>query len=77
MKELRAFDIADCLDSEEVIAEYSNAALEDPNPEVFLSAVADVAKAKGMTRCRWTRDLDGRASTRHCRPEQSRGTTPC
>jgi len=25
------------------------AALEDPNPEVFLAAVADVAKARGMT----------------------------
>lgn len=43
------FDIADYLDNEEVVAEYLTAALDDPNPEVFLAAVADVAKARGMT----------------------------
>lgn len=36
------------LDNEEVIAEYLAAALEDPNPNVFLRAVADVAKARGI-----------------------------
>jgi probable addiction module antidote protein len=36
------------LDNEEVIAEYLAAALEDPNPSVFLRAVADVAKARGI-----------------------------
>jgi probable addiction module antidote protein len=49
MKSLKSFDIADYLDSEEVISEYLTAALEDPNPDVFLMAVADVAKAKGMS----------------------------
>jgi len=46
---LRAFDAADYLDSDAVIAEYLNAALEDENPDVFLQAIADVAKARGMT----------------------------
>jgi probable addiction module antidote protein len=46
---LAKFDAADYLDNEEVIAEYLTAALDDPNPEVFLAAVADVAKARGMT----------------------------
>jgi probable addiction module antidote protein len=36
-------------DSEEMIAEYLSAALEDENPDVFLAAVSDVAKARGMT----------------------------
>ena len=49
MKKMAAFDIADYLDSDEVIAEFLSAALEDPDPDVFLMAVADVAKAKGMT----------------------------
>lgn len=49
MTTLAKFEAADYLDNEEVIAEYLTAALEDPNPEVFLSAVADVAKARGMT----------------------------
>ncbi len=44
-----AFDIADYLGNDEVIAEYLTAALGDPNPDVFLMAVADVAKASGMT----------------------------
>lgn len=49
MKNLKAFDAADYLDNDTVIAEYLNAALEDENPDVFLHAIADVAKAKGMT----------------------------
>jgi probable addiction module antidote protein len=48
-KKIRAFDAADYLDSDAVIAEYLNAALEDENPDVFLQAIADVAKARGMT----------------------------
>jgi probable addiction module antidote protein len=47
--ELAPFDASDYLDSEEVIAEYLAAALEDTDPEAFLAAVCDVAKARGMT----------------------------
>jgi probable addiction module antidote protein len=49
MSGLKQFDAADYLDSEEMIAEYLSAALEDKNPDVFLAAVSDVAKARGMT----------------------------
>lgn len=42
------FDAADYLDDEETIAEYLTAALEDPNPDLFLTAVKDVARARGM-----------------------------
>jgi len=31
-----------------MIAEYLAAAMEDPNPDVFLVALADVAKARGI-----------------------------
>jgi len=48
-KYLAVFDAADYLDNETVIAEYLNAALEDENPDVFLRAIADVAKARGMS----------------------------
>ena len=47
---VKAFDAADYLDNEHVIAEYLNAALEDENPDVFLKAISDVAKARGMTK---------------------------
>ena len=43
------FDAADYLTSEATIAEYLTAALEDPNPDMFLVAVRDVARARGMT----------------------------
>lgn len=42
------FDAADYLDNDAVIAEYLSAAVEDPNPDVFLAALGDVAKARGM-----------------------------
>ena len=45
---LAPFDVSRHLNSEAVIAEYLAAALEDPNPDVFLRAVANVAKARGM-----------------------------
>ena len=42
------FDVTDHLDNEEVIAEYLTAAMEDPDPNVFLAALGHVAKARGM-----------------------------
>jgi probable addiction module antidote protein len=45
---LAPFDASDYLDNEETIAEYLKAALEDPDPDAFLAAVHDVAKARGM-----------------------------
>ena len=48
MKKAVVFDAADYLDSEEVIAEYLNVALASEHPDVFLQAIADVAKARGM-----------------------------
>jgi probable addiction module antidote protein len=49
MDNFQKFDAADYLDSEETIAEYLTAALEDENPDVFLTALGDVAKARGMS----------------------------
>jgi probable addiction module antidote protein len=49
MDGFQRFDAAYYLDSEETIAEYLTAALEDENPDVFLAALSDVAKARGMS----------------------------
>lgn len=49
MTKFRPFDAVDYLDDEEAIAEYITAALEDPDPDVFLAAVRDVARARGIT----------------------------
>jgi len=42
------FDATDYLDNDLVIAEYLSAAVEDADPNVFLAALGDVAKARGM-----------------------------
>ncbi|WP_405230606.1 MULTISPECIES: addiction module antidote protein [Lentisalinibacter] len=49
MVKVTEFDASAFLDDDEVIAEYLTAALEDENPDVFLAAVGNVAKARGMT----------------------------
>ncbi|MCJ2130537.1 addiction module antidote protein [Methylobacterium sp. E-045] len=49
MTEFTPFDASEYLGTDEAIAEYLAAALEDPDPQVFLAALGDVAKARGMT----------------------------
>jgi probable addiction module antidote protein len=44
------FDATDYLGSEEMIAAYLNAAIEENDPELLLAAIADVAKARGITK---------------------------
>ncbi len=44
----KVFDAAAYLDNDAVIAEYLSAAAGDPNPNVFVAALGDVAKARGM-----------------------------
>ncbi len=46
---IREYDSVNYLDSEEMIAEYLSACLEDSNPDLFLVALGNVAKARGMT----------------------------
>ena len=46
---LQWFDASKYLDSDEMIAEYLTAALEEDDPELLLLALSDVARAKGMT----------------------------
>jgi probable addiction module antidote protein len=42
------FDAASYLDSEEMIAEYLNQALASGDTDLLLTAIGDVAKARGM-----------------------------
>ncbi|MBA8880905.1 addiction module antidote protein [Phyllobacterium myrsinacearum] len=50
MKGYTKFDASEFLDSEEMIAEYLAAALEDGNPDLFIAAFGDIAKARGMAK---------------------------
>ena len=49
MGKISELDASEFLDNEVLIAEYLTAALEDENPDVFLAAVGNVAKARGMS----------------------------
>jgi probable addiction module antidote protein len=49
MTNFSPFDSADYLTDEETIAEYLSASLEDSNPDMFLTAVKNVARARGIT----------------------------
>jgi probable addiction module antidote protein len=49
MVRVTEFDASAYLGDDEVVAEYLTAALEDPNPDVFLLAIGNVAKARGMS----------------------------
>ncbi|MBE0424685.1 MAG: putative addiction module antidote protein [Lutibacter sp.] len=48
--ETSKFDIADYLDSNEMIAEYLNAVLEEGDDNEIVTALGHVAKAIGMTK---------------------------
>jgi len=45
----KTFDVAEFLEDEETVAKYLTMALEDPNPEMLLLAVRNIARARGMT----------------------------
>jgi probable addiction module antidote protein len=47
--ELRTFDAAEYLDSDEAIAEYLTAVLEENEPELLAAALGDIARARGMS----------------------------
>jgi probable addiction module antidote protein len=48
MARITKFDAVQYLDSDEMMTAYLEAAMEDQNPDVFLAALADVAKARGI-----------------------------
>lgn len=43
------WDVTEHLDSEEAITAYLDAVFEDGDPELIKAAIADVARARGMT----------------------------
>jgi len=50
MNKTTEFDPASYLDSDQVIAEYLNLALASGDTDLLLSAIGDVAKARGMAK---------------------------
>jgi DNA-binding phage protein len=48
IKDLSKFDAVDYLKTEKDIAAYLSAVLEDGDPALFVAAIGDIARAKGM-----------------------------
>ena len=74
---LSEFDPSAYLDNDEVIAEYLTAALEDGNPDVFLSAIGNVAKARGMSAIAESTGLGRESLLRLSRRALNLATTQC
>ncbi|SCX31569.1 addiction module antidote protein [Agrobacterium rosae] len=50
MTEFSKFDASEYLDNEETMMEYLTVAMEDENPDVFITALGLVAKARGIAK---------------------------
>ncbi len=48
ISELSKFDVVDYLKTDKDMAQYLNAILEDGDPALFIAAIGDIARAKGM-----------------------------
>ena len=61
MKKLKAYDSADYLTNDETIVEYLSAALQLPDPDMFLTAVKNVERTRHGAACQgyraWARKL--------------------
>ena len=62
------YDAAEFLDSEETIAEYLSISLEDPDPDIFLKALRNVLRAKGVANIARETGLAREALYRTCQP---------
>ncbi len=49
VERMTKFDVSDYLTDEETIAEYLNAVIAEGDQDLLLSAIGDIAKARGMT----------------------------
>lgn len=49
-RKTRLWEAADLLETEENVAAYLDAVLDEGDPSAFVAALGDIARAKGMTR---------------------------
>ncbi len=66
--EVGVYDAAEFLDSDEAIAGYLAISLEDPDPDVFLKALGNALRAKGVANIAKETGLAREALYRTCRP---------
>ena len=69
ISDLPAFDAAQYLDSEEAIAEYLSAMLEENQPGLLAAALGDIARARGMSEIARASGLSREALYKALRPD--------
>jgi probable addiction module antidote protein len=62
------YDAAELLDSNELMAGYLARSLEDPDPDIFLEALGDVLRAKGIAHAAKMTGLAPEVLRRTCQP---------
>ena len=66
--EVMPWDAAKYLDSDEMISGYLSLSLEDPDPDIFLKALGNVLRAKGVANVAKETGLAREALYRTCQP---------
>jgi probable addiction module antidote protein len=66
---LKPFDPAKYLDSDEAVAEYLTAIIEDHDPALLAAALGDIARARGMTEIARASGLTREALYKALRPD--------
>lgn len=68
LSDLPEFDVVEHLDSEQAIAEYLQAVMEDGSPDLLAAALGDVARARGMAQVAEAAGLTREALYKALRP---------
>ncbi|CAG1001691.1 hypothetical protein BURK2_03071 [Burkholderiales bacterium] len=69
LSELPDFDFSEHLDSDQAMAEYLTAILEDHDPALLAAALGDIARARGMTEIAKASGLTREALYKALRPD--------
>lgn len=69
VSELPDFDFSEHLDSDQAVAEYLTAILEDNDPALLAAALGDIARARGMTEIAKASGLTREALYKALRPD--------
>jgi probable addiction module antidote protein len=75
MRELKIFEASDYLNNDAEIAEFLSISLEDPNADVFLRALQEVAKARGMSQLARDAGINRESLYKRWHPARSRVMT--
>lgn len=69
--DLPEFDVTEYLDSEEAMAEYLTAMIEDGDPAMLAAALGDIARARGMSEVAKASGITREALYKALRPNAS------